>query len=47
MTKGFGSQQFNQGKQKDKKTTPKSLVSIDEIQDSLLGYFDEIEYPRV
>lgn len=47
MAKGFGLQQLNQEKQKNKKTSPKPLASINEIQDSLLGYVNEIEDPRV
>ena len=47
MAKGFGTKQLNQAKQKNKKRTPKPLVSINEIQDSLLGYVDEIEDLRV
>lgn len=47
MARGFGTEQLNQEKQKNHKTSPKSLASIHEIQDSLLGYIDEIEDPRV
>ena len=47
MAKGFGTKQLNQAKQKNKKRTPKPLVSINEIQDSLLGYVEEIKDSRV
>jgi predicted transposase YbfD/YdcC len=47
MAKGFGTQQLNKEKQKNQTTIPKPFASINEIQDSLLSYVDEIEDPRV
>ncbi len=43
IAKGFGTQQLNQEKQKNKKTSPTPLASINEIQESLLGYVDEMQ----
>jgi predicted transposase YbfD/YdcC len=47
MDKGFGTQIENKGQSKGKKAKKRNLTSIDEIQDSLLGYVDEVEDPRV
>ncbi len=47
MAKGFGSQQQAPVKTEEKKPQTRSKASIQEIQDSLLSYVDEIEDPRV
>ena len=47
MTKGFGTQLDNKGLSKGKKAKKRNLNPINQIQDSLLGYVDEVEDPRV
>ena len=47
MVKGFGLKSQNQGKNKQETTKKRPIVSIKEIQESLLSYVDEIKDPRV
>ncbi len=47
MAKGFAAQEQAQKQSRKNKKEKRNLASINEIQNNLLGYIEEIEDPRV